>query len=44
MIKGDLRLQQLQRQTLASKRALLDAEHAIFVQRINLYLGLGGAF
>lgn len=39
-----LDVQQLQRQTLASKRALLDAEHAIFVQRINLYLGLGGAF
>mgnify|MGYP006082492537 CR=1 FL=1 len=39
-----LDLQQLQRQTLASKQALLDAEHAIFVQRVNLYLGLGGAF
>ena len=39
-----LDLQQLQRQTLASKRALIEAEHAIFAQRVNLYLGLGGAF
>ena len=39
-----LDLQQLQRQTLASKQALLEAEYAIFAQRVNLYLGLGGPF
>lgn len=37
-----LDVQQLQRSTISARSALLNTEHELFVQRINLYLGLGG--
>lgn len=35
-------VQQLQRSTLSAKSTLMNAEHDLLVQRVNLYLGLGG--
>ena len=37
-----LDVQQLQRSTISAQSALLNAEHNILIQRVNLYLGLGG--
>ena len=37
-----LDVQQLQRSTISTRSSLLNAEHSLFVQRVNLYLGLGG--
>lgn len=37
-----LDVQQLQRSTISALSTLLNTEHELFVQRINLYLGLGG--
>lgn len=37
-----LDLQQLQRATISAQSLLLSVEHDLFVQRINLYLSLGG--
>ena len=37
-----LDVQQLQRSTLSAQSALLNAEHDLLVQRVNLHLGLGG--
>lgn len=37
-----LDVQQLQRSTLSAQSMLLDTEHSLLVQRVNLHLGLGG--
>jgi NodT family efflux transporter outer membrane factor (OMF) lipoprotein len=37
-----LDVQQLQRSSFSAQRALLKVEHDLLVQRVNLYLGLGG--
>lgn len=37
-----LDVQQLQRSTISAQSALLNVEHNLLVQRVNLYLGLGG--
>lgn len=39
-----LDVQQLQRGTISAQKALLTVEHDLLVQRVNLYLGLGGGF
>lgn len=37
-----LDVQQLQRSTISAHSSLLDIQHDLLVQRVNLYLGLGG--